>query len=62
MPEKKPLSEIKEIAEHHARRYPKGTTERAAWDRVLELSSNGDARTLSDDPTVAEEKRESRKR
>ena len=62
LPQKKPLSRINEIAKINQRKYPVGSTERAQWDEVFKLSDEGDARTLSDDPSVKEEKRESRTR
>ena len=61
MPQKKALTRIHEIAKLNARKYPVGSTERAQWDEVQKLSDEGDARTLSDDPSVAEEKRNAKK-
>lgn len=57
----KALTEINQIAKKQQRRYPVGSTERAEADRLFELSDVGDARTLSDDPTEAEKKRNARK-
>jgi hypothetical protein len=53
----KALTEIAQIAARHFQAEPKGTRESNDWFRVWKLATEGDARTLSDDPTVAKAKR-----
>jgi hypothetical protein len=53
----KALTEIKNIAERHFKASQKGTQESNDWFRVWKLATDGDARTLSDDPTVTKTKR-----
>lgn len=53
----KALTEIKAIAERNFRAIPKGLREGNDWFRVWKLADDGDARTLSDDPTVAKAKK-----
>lgn len=57
----KALTQIAKIAERHFQHEPKGTRESNDWFKVWQLADSGDARTLSDDPTVAKAKRSAKK-
>lgn len=57
----KALTEIAQIAARHFKAGDKGTQESNDWFRVWQLASEGDARTLSEDPTVRAAKKKSRK-
>ncbi len=58
----KPLTEIANIANRHFQSSEKGTPESNAWHRVWVLATEGDARTLSVDPTVATKRRAAKKK
>jgi hypothetical protein len=61
MAEEKALTQIKNIAARHFKNDPKGTRESNDWFKVWKLADEGDARTLSDEPTVAKAKRAAKK-
>jgi hypothetical protein len=57
----KPLTEIAKIAKRNYQGAAKGSQESNDWFRVWKLATEGDARTLSDDPTVKAKKRAAKK-
>lgn len=61
MAEERALTQIKNIAARHFKASVKGSTESNDWFRVWKLADEGDARTLSDEPTVAKKKRAAKK-
>jgi hypothetical protein len=61
MAEERALTQIKNIAARHFRASVKGSSESNDWFRVWKLADEGDARTLSDEPTVKASKRAAKK-